>query len=535
MRNYNKWVYFLFLFFIICLGCSSRNYENKKIIRDTYVDTRFLITNDSSIVFTLNESEQFKLIRYKENSSHELFPSGKDFFYPHKIGNKIGALYDYNSNEKFQPVLEDLQNYTQSIPIKFIQSSSDGRYLIYLLNNDSNIYLINIELKDKSVIDRIEKKFHSAVFSKDGMFLILSYDEKLVYYSPGKNSKKEIAKNLKGEKLNPDIYENDLFFVSNYESEFYQIYKINMENGEVGIKAVHKSEHDLRLPRNNGDYLYYIEIVNSEYLLKRKRLNDNNIELITNKGVVYNYEFFLEDKLVFIYSDFCLPKSIIIYDLNTAGFNNITTKPLEISSSYSYLTVPNLSDAYILKPKSKMFKGVILYIHPGFNDNFSPRWDPLLNNLLEQEYLIIAPNYPMSGGFGKTFSNMNFNDAVKDIIAWKNYLRENYKNKSLFMLSSSSGNILMECCLNIDKKGIKAAASFFGIPYNISPDFTTPTLFFLGENDPKVNSSSREKTLSILKEKGFPFQIKCYSDEGHWFRKSKNLENALNITIDFFE
>jgi len=110
----------------------------------------------------------------------------------------------------------------------------------------------------------------------------------------------------------------------------------------------------------------------------------------------------------------------------------------------------------------------------------------------------------------------------------KELYRENYKNKPLYCISASSGNILMEQLLSDDFNGITAAVSLFGVPGNGNNfENKIPVLYILGENDPVINFYSRYSKLAEL-NKINDADIISYPDEGHWFRKKKNLENAVD-------
>jgi alpha-beta hydrolase superfamily lysophospholipase len=193
-----------------------------------------------------------------------------------------------------------------------------------------------------------------------------------------------------------------------------------------------------------------------------------------------------------------------------------------------------LSPAYYLLPnKSQSLKGVILFFHPGLNTDYSPRWETILNSLTYGGYIIIAPNYPMSAGYGKTFKELNFTDALKDMRSWKDTIKKEFAGLPVYYLSFSSGNLLMESCLKIDHQDISGAASLFGLSIsNAIP--RVPTNFIFGKNDPLINSQYR---VDLINQYHMDFRNKTiiYYDEWHWFRKKENIENCLNEIIKFWK
>lgn len=288
------------------------------------------------------------------------------------------------------------------------------------------------------------------------------------------------------------------------------------------------------MPKVKGDFLYYIEIIRSEYLLKRINLKSLETESLTHKGVVYNYDFFNDTLISFVYSDLNTPKNLFLCNIETGKLVNVSGSSTNHNICASFISDSgSLSCAWLLSDTLKTMKGIILFIHPGIHSDFSPRWDNLLMDICANGYYILAPNYPMSCGYGKELAGMSVEDAVHDLGAWKKYIRENYKNKPVYCISASSGNILMEQLLDDDFSGINAAVSLFGVPRNgNNPKKKIPVLYILGENDPVINFSSRYNQLAELNSIKYTYII-SYPDEGHWFRKKKNLEDAVCRIIKY--
>jgi len=229
----------------------------------------------------------------------------------------------------------------------------------------------------------------------------------------------------------------------------------------------------------------------------------------------------------------------MLYNIKSKAAQNISGKSFNLNSTYTFIPYTSnhnkstsgkttLSPAYIFEPQKA--KGTILFFHPGLHSDFSPRWDSILMNLVQSGYRVIAPNYPMSFGYGKKYSKSSFKEAVFDLQNWKKYILDKYKPQKLFYMSASSGNLLMETNLKIDQTDINGAVSLFGLAQNSRPRFTIPALYVLGINDPKVNFYTRKN--SLLQPN---ITLLSFVDEGHWLRKRKNIEKAVRSILDFFE
>lgn len=495
------------------------------------IDDHFLVLSDKNVVFSVNDSGFFLLKTYKDKIITRVIPSYKNVFKPTLVLGDVTALQDFDGNEKYKSTSPELRQYIGPNAIKEIYSFRRSELIIIQMQNDNNVFLIDLKTKAKRKLLRICQKIHGAVFSETNNCFIISYDDKIKFIDGLNYSSIDLANDLKGDKLNPNIHKGYVYFVNNSRSEYYQVFRINLRNAISNkVQLVHQSEHDILMPKMDGSFLYYIEVINSEYILKRINVNNKEIDEITHQGVVYNYDFYDEEKVIFVYADIFTPRCLMFYNQQDNSFYNITGSSVNhglsvqlIKNSFSH------TNAYELKTKEKQVKGAILFIHPGLD--FSPRWDAVLMNLCYNGYVILAPNFPVSSGFGKTNSSVKTDDALEDLKKWKDFMLKQNINMPVYCLAASSGNILMERLLADDNKGIKAAASLFGIP--ATNETSVPILYLLGENDPHVHFATRNTILNIRKIYS-PIEIFSYSDEGHWFRKTNNMQDAVSRIIDFF-
>jgi len=504
------------------------------------ISDKYLILDNGQIVFSVNDSNGFFLKMYFSGAIDELMPREKNLFNPILIAREISAIQDLNGNEEFILTSIKLQEYIGTNTVRSIYSFQQGYLVVIQFANDQNLYLIDLKNDTKKKVISISQKLNSVLFCEKKNSLIISYDDKLILFDTLTDSIITLADNLDGEKLNFYIYNDYAYFANNGRSEYYQIFRIDLNNPKQfdAEKPFFTQEHDLRLPKAIDNFLYFIEIIKSEYILKRINLQTLEIENITQNGVVYNYDFLSGGQIVMVYSDLTTPKSLILFNENNRSLENITGSKVDYDLTSTFIKSPkNNSSAYILQRANTAVavKGVILFIRPGIQSDFSPRWDDILMNLVNNGYVILSPNYPMSTGYGKSFLNSSFQDAMKDIIEWKKHLQKQYKGIPLYCLSMSSGNLFMEELLAQNNKGIKAAVSLFGIP--VAPNrksFSVPTLYILGENDPKVNFYNRYSMLQEYQKKHSSISIISYSDEGHWFREKENKQNAISEIIKHF-
>lgn len=493
------------------------------------IEPQYLLTEKKEIFFSATSSEGYQLYTLKGRSV-KVWENSLNTFKPFMLKGSVAGLQDHDGNEDFHITDNTLKPYIGNAVIKSLFSFHNGYLILVQLKEDGSVLLIDLKRQVKKLLPIYPTRLHSAVCPDDSDIVVLNYDTNLVFIDLKEHDRlTNIFVNNSGTKMNPFLKGKEVYFSDNSNSEYHRIFKISLEDRSYIPHLLHRTDHDIRLPKIKGDELFYIEVINSEYLLKALNLQSGYIRSITNKGVVYNYDFDNEG-IIFSYTDFNTPKAICRY---SNGFQtNLTGTSSRLNLTYRFIKGDkSRSPAYIISPPLKAVKGIIIYLHPGLNDDFSPRWNAVIMNLSNNGYLVVCPNYPMSSGYGKVFNNADMDQAVRDILNWKQFIQAAYKDIPLFYCSSSSGNMVMEQAVATDKRGVRAAVSFFGVPSDNQKTFPVPGLFILGGNDPVIDFTNRSKMLESMDGR---IEVSAYPSEGHWFRKEINLYDAVNRVLNFF-
>lgn len=523
----------------VFMGCAGAindcdDYLSSYILAGIEADTRFLVLETGDIVFSANSSEYFSSYRYDGVSVSE-FDTLKDQRFPFMFDGEVLGLKDYNGNEEWQSTNESFHEFFGgAVDVQTIFSFQKGNLLLVKLKGDSRVYLLNVANGTKKTLFHQVSNLHHADFTEIGNFFVINMDNQLFYVESEGERIELLFQNNDGHKLNPFISEKNVFFSTNVNSEYFKIYRISIEAKIRVPELIHFGENDVRLPKIYGDNLFFIEIIAGEYLLRMKQMNTGSIKFITQKGVVYDYCQYRDSCLVYTYSDFYTPKSLYLSDIDGTTVKNIVNQSLELPVSYRHIRQSSeRSSAYEYFPlDTNQLKGVILFFHPGLRSDFSPRWDPILINLANNGFRIIAPNYPMSFGFGKAFNNVGFPEARKDMGKWVESIGQTYKKLPIYTLASSSGNILMEHVLEKQFKNIKASASLFGVSSFEGLQPKVPTLIMLGENDPIVDFKTIQESISNARSD--KIHLISYPGEGHWLRKSHNMEHVVASIVKHY-
>ena len=70
-------------------------------------------------------------------------------------------------------------------------------------------------------------------------------------------------------------------------------------------------------------------------------------------------------------------------------------------------------------------------------------------------------------------------------------------------------------------------------PYNHAKNISKPLFVIAGKNDPRVPVSESEQMAEMVRKNGAPVWWLVADDEGHGFRKKKNVDYQFYATVMF--
>jgi dipeptidyl aminopeptidase/acylaminoacyl peptidase len=237
-------------------------------------------------------------------------------------------------------------------------------------------------------------------------------------------------------------------------------------------------------------------------------------------------------------------------------------------SAFAY--VPNN-----IKPNGKY--PAVVYIHGGPASQFVDSFNPLVQYLVNQGYLVIAPNYRGSTGSGKEFMDANFRDEggsdlndVLDAAAWVSKSPFVDPKKLIVMGRSYGGYLTM---MAVTKAPEMWAAGVPIVPFvnwfteihnedpllrqmdlaimgdpvenkklyedrspiNFIDQVKAPLLILAGGNDPRCPKSEAQQVADAIRKRGGIAQLKIYENEGHAFSRVENQIDAYQRVSDFLK
>jgi dipeptidyl aminopeptidase/acylaminoacyl peptidase len=219
----------------------------------------------------------------------------------------------------------------------------------------------------------------------------------------------------------------------------------------------------------------------------------------------------------------------------------------------------------------------IVLPHGGPTGKTEDGFDSVAAALASRGYVVIAPNFRGSTGYGKPFQTANYKDLgggdLKDTIAAKQFLVETgyVDPKRVGIFGGSYGGFMTLMALGKAPEEFAAGVQWFGIinwrtmyrdmdevlkaylrslmgtpednpdgydnasPLKYIANAKAPLLTLQGENDIRVPRGQAKEVHDILKAGGKTVETVYYPAEGHGFRKQENRLDSLRRTVEWFD
>jgi dipeptidyl aminopeptidase/acylaminoacyl peptidase len=219
----------------------------------------------------------------------------------------------------------------------------------------------------------------------------------------------------------------------------------------------------------------------------------------------------------------------------------------------------------------------VVYVHGGPTSQTVNSFNRIIQHMVNQGYMVIAPNYRGSTGYGKEFQQANLFDMgggdLQDVIAAAEWIkRTGYLDpKKIALMGGSYGGYMT--MMGVTKAPDLWAAGVPIVPFvnyfteianedpvlremdlatmgdpeknkdlfhDRSPIFfvdqiKAPLLLLAGGNDPRCPKEEAQQVVEAVKERGGVAEYKVYENEGHGFARVENQIDAYRRVSDFLK
>jgi len=219
----------------------------------------------------------------------------------------------------------------------------------------------------------------------------------------------------------------------------------------------------------------------------------------------------------------------------------------------------------------------IVYVHGGPTSQTVNSFNRFIQYMANQGYLVIAPNYRGSTGYGKEFQHANLFDMgggdLQDVLAAADWMKQTgyVDPKKLILMGGSYGGymtmmgvtkapevwaagvpivpfvnwfteiqnedpVLQQSDLATMGDPIKNKTLFEDrSPINFIEQVKAPLLLLAGGHDPRCPHEESQQVVDAIKKKGGVVDYKVYENEGHGFSKVENQIDAYKRAADFLK
>jgi dipeptidyl aminopeptidase/acylaminoacyl peptidase len=236
--------------------------------------------------------------------------------------------------------------------------------------------------------------------------------------------------------------------------------------------------------------------------------------------------------------------------------------------------------AFYYRPNGKSGEPspVVIYIHGGPEDQFTPKFDPNLSYFIEELGIaVLAPNVRGSSGYGKTYLLLDNaekrEDSVKDIGALLDWIagRPELDSDRVAVAGGSYGGYMVLASMVHFSDRLACGVDIFGVsnfvtflkntseyrqdlrrveygdervigdflndisPLTRASKITKPLLVVQGKNDPRVPWTESEQMVKTLRANGVPVWYLTATNEGHGFAKKDNSDYMYYTISRFLE
>ena len=219
----------------------------------------------------------------------------------------------------------------------------------------------------------------------------------------------------------------------------------------------------------------------------------------------------------------------------------------------------------------------IVYIHGGPTAQTLNSFNRFVQYAVNQGYMVLAPNYRGSTGYGKEFQQANLFDMgggdLQDVLAGVDWIKQtgHLDAKKIAVMGGSYGGYLS--MMSVTKAPEVWAAGVPIVPFvnwfteienedpvlqqsdlatmgdvvknkalyeerspiNFIDHIKAPLLLLAGGHDPRCPKSETQQVVDAIKKRGGTVDYKIYENEGHGFARVENQIDAYKRVADFLQ
>jgi dipeptidyl aminopeptidase/acylaminoacyl peptidase len=547
-------------------------------------------------------------------------------------GKWIAYQSDYDGDEQWDiflvsPKTGKVVNLTSTREIAEMDPtwSPDGRYLAYLVKprtsaaHEIDVYdMVMREVKHITTGTPQDKGNSNPIWSKDGRYIVYTQEQakgtdsnifivdvatgKSTLLTPHEGEQRYYANAVDPIPAGRDL--DQILITSNAENGYENIGFLGIGmKGEMNgyftpekIKWLTKDKWEIRGGEFSPDgkhITFSANVDGNEDIYMHDLASGKSTVLAIPKGVnepVGGHTAFSKDgsRLLYNHNGPTAPGDLWVYTLAT-GKSHQVTHSLVAGVRSEDMVEPYLVhypsrdgkwtiSAFLYVPYNMARNGqnaAIVYIHGGPTSQTMNSFNRFVQYAANQGYMVLAPNYRGSTGYGKEFQQANLFDMgggdLQDVLAGVDWIKQtgHLDPKKIAVMGGSYGGYLS--MMSVTKAPEVWAAGVPIVPFvnwfteienedpvlqqsdlatmgdvvknktlyedrspiNFIDQIKSPLLLLAGGHDPRCPKSETQQVVDAIKKRGGTVDYKIYENEGHGFARVENQIDAYKRVADF--
>ena len=451
-------------------------------------------------------------------------------------------IYQNNDGSNFSGISNDKSH------IALVQS---------LNTNDSDLYVYNVNTRQKTKVNDYQSGNSAQDFSNDSASLYYTTDDGVEFSYLMKYDLKTKEKSKVLEKS------WDISGAGFTKKGNYMVVYVN-DDGKNAIEVIDtKTNNPIQLPDFGDQSITGVDFSNDEQWMSLYVGGSNTpSDLYT-----YNFETQEQHKLTHVLNADINPEDLVIAKVvRYKSFDGV-----EIPAIY-----------YLPHQASKDNKvPAMVWVHGGPGGQTRQGFSSFIQYMVNHGYAVLAVNNRGSSGYGKTFYQMDdLNHGEKDLqdcVEGKNWLatQPEIDGSKVGIIGGSYGGYMTMAALTFTPEEFDVGVNIYGVtnwirtlksipPYwesmrkslylelgdpftedsvrlkRISPLFhtdkvTKPLIVLQGAQDPRVLQVESDEIVAGVRKNGVPVEYVLFEDEGHGFVKKENQIEAYSRVVQFLD
>jgi dipeptidyl aminopeptidase/acylaminoacyl peptidase len=534
-------------------------------------------------------------------------------------GKWIAYTSDYDGDEQWDiflvsPKTGEVKNITNTREIAEISPmwSPDGRYLAYMVKpKTSSVYEIDVydtvlrDVKHVTTGTPADLMNGAPIWSKDGKSIFYTQSQAKgtdsnLFVADVETAKSTLLTPHKGEHLysasdvSPDG--KHLLITSNAGNGYDNVGLLDVATKKIRWVTEDKWEISGISFSPDGKSLVYTANVDGNVDIYAYEIATAKVHaLALPKGLNFpagSDTPFTRDgaRLLYSHSGAAAPGDLWVYNVSDGKSHQLT------NSLVGGVRAQDMVEPYLVRYPSKDGKWTIsafvyvpynlphqaehpaiVYVHGGPTAQTMNGFSRFIQYMVNQGYLVIAPNYRGSTGYGKEFMQANLFDMgggdLQDVLAAADWIKQTgyVDPKKVILMGGSYGGYLT--MMGVTKAPEVWAAGVPIVPFvnwfteiqnedpalqqgdlatmgdpvknkalyedrspiNFVDQIKAPLYLLAGGNDPRCPKSEAKQVVDAVKKRGGVAEYKVYEDEGHGFARVENQIDAYKRVADFLK